>query len=58
MGVFFIVVDGLIEIYNRIWNRVNDSVKKEVDCEPTYNKKFLKTRIRSYGQKATDFYDK
>ena len=58
MGVFFIVVAEFIEIYNRIGYRVNDSVKKEVDCEPTYNKKFLKTRIRSYGQEAIDFYDK
>ena len=33
-------------------------MKKELDYEPTYNKKFLKTKMISYGDEATDFYDK
>ena len=38
-----------------ICNKVNNSIKKEVDCKPIYNIKFLKTKIRSYVDKTTDF---
>ena len=31
---------------------------KKLDCEPIYNKKFLKTKISCYGDEATDFQDK
>ena len=27
-----------------IWNKVSNSITKELDCEPIYNKKFLKTK--------------
>ena len=33
-------------------------VKKEFDSKPTYNKNFVKTKIKSYGDEVTDFYDK
>ena len=33
-------------------------LKKEVDSEPIFNKKFLKTKIKLYGDEATDFHDK
>ena len=32
--------------------------KKEFDGEPVYNKEFLKTKIKSHGDEAQDFYDK
>ena len=32
--------------------------QKEVDSQPAYNKKFLKTKIKSRGDGVTDFYDK
>ena len=32
--------------------------KKEFHSEPVYNKNILKTKIKSYGDKVTDFYDK
>ena len=31
--------------------------KKEFDSELTCNQKFLKTKIKSYGDEATDFHD-
>ena len=31
---------------------------KKCDSRPAYNKKFLKTKIKSYGDDATDFFDK
>ena len=55
---FLIKDDDLLETYSNIWNKISNSIKKELDCEPIYNKKFLKTKIRSYGNKATDFNDK
>ena len=36
---------------------IRNYIKKELDCKPIYNKKFLKTKIRSYGYEATDFQD-
>ena len=41
-----------------IWNKVNNSISKELDCEPIYNKRFLKTKIRSCSDKATNFYSR
>ena len=47
-----------MEKYNTISDKVNADVKKEFDSEPVYNKIFLKTKIKSYGDGATDFHDK
>ena len=55
---FLIKDDDLLETYNDNWNKISNSIKKELDCEPIYNKNFLKTKIKSYGNKATDFHDK
>ena len=37
---------------------VSNSMKKEFDSESIYNKKILKTKIKSNGDEATDFHDK
>ena len=50
--------DDLLEKYNTIWDKARVDIKKEFDSEPVYNKKFLKTEIKSYGDEVTDFYDK
>ena len=39
-------------------NKVNSYIRKEFDSKPVYNKKFLKTKIKSYGDEVTDFHDK
>ena len=39
-----------------IWNKVSNSIKKELDCQPICNKIFLKTKTRSYGDETTDFH--
>ena len=54
---FFIGDDELLEKFNGIWNKVNYSIKKELDYETIYNKRFLKTEIRISGHKDTDFHD-
>ena len=33
---------------NTIWDKVRDNIKKEFDCQPVYNKEFLKTKIKSH----------
>ena len=49
--------DDLLEKFNTIWNPALIQ-KKEFHSEPVYNKKFLKTEIKSHGNEVTDFYDK
>ena len=31
--------------------------KKKLNSKPVYNENFLKTKIKSYGDEATDFHD-
>ena len=38
--------------------KVSNSIKKELNWKPVYNKSFLKTKTRSYGHEATGFHDK
>ena len=46
---------GLLEKYNVIWDKVSANIKKEFDNETVYNKKFLKTKRKSYGDEITNF---
>ena len=56
---FLIGYDDLLEKSNTIWDKVSaDEKKKGFDSEPVYNKNFLKTKIKSYGDEVTNFYDK
>ena len=40
-----------------IWDKVSNNIKKELSSESIYNKKFLKTKIKYYGDETTDFHD-
>ena len=55
---FSIKDDDLLEKYNAIWDKASADIKKEFDSEPVYNKRFLKTKIKSYGDEIKDFFDK
>ena len=55
---FLIENDDVLEKYNTILDKVSADIKKEFDSEPVYNKNFLKTKIKCYGDKIIDFYDK
>ena len=46
---FFIEGDELLEKYSTVWNKVSADIEKEFDSEPVYNKKILKTKIKSYS---------
>ena len=48
----------LLQKYNTIWDKVRADVKKELDSGHFYNRKCLKTKVKSYGDEVTDFYDK
>ena len=54
---FLIEDDELLQKYNTIWDKVSAYVKKQFDSEPVYNKNFLKTKVKSYGDEITDLYD-
>ena len=55
---FLIEDDDLLEKFNTIWDKISTDVKKEFDRVPLYNEAFLKTKIKSYGDKVTDLHDK
>ena len=40
--------DEFLEKYNKIWNKVSNSIKKGFDSEPVYHEKYLKTKVKSY----------
>ena len=54
---FFAEDDDLSEKYNTIWDKVSTDIKKQFDSEFVYNKNSLKTKIKSYSDEITDFYD-
>ena len=55
---FLIKDDELLEKYNEIWEKVKNSLKKELDSEPVCNKKNLKDKIKSYNGKSTQIFTK
>ena len=55
---FSIKDDDLSEKYSAIWDKVSTNIKREFDSKPVYNKKFLKTKIKSHGDETTVFSDK
>ena len=54
---FLIEEENLLEKCNTICDKVRADIKKEFDNKE-YNKEFLKSKIKSYGDEVTDFCDK
>ena len=50
--------DDLLEKYNTIWDKVSADLKKEIDNKPGKNEKFMKTKIKYYGDEVTSFCNK
>ena len=48
---FLIKDEKLLEKYNKIWKKFNNSIKKEFDSKPVYNRKYLKIIVKSYNRK-------
>ena len=54
LNMSFLIKDNeLLEKYNEIWEKAKDSLKREFDSKPVYNKKYLKAKIKSYFGKST-----
>ena len=43
---------------NDIWNKAINIIKKEFDSKSIYNVTFLKTKVKSEDDEATNFHDK
>ena len=43
--------DELLEKYNRISEKVKNSIEIGFDSEPVYNEKYIKAKIKSYSEK-------
>ena len=60
--MYFKVIDNkLLKKYTKIWERVNSLMNTKFDSEPVYgdNDKYIKTKIKSYGDKInTNFLRK
>ena len=54
--MYFLIEDE--EKYNTNWDKVSADIKKEFDNKPVYNENILKTKLKSYGDEVTGFYDK
>ena len=48
---FLIKDDELLKKYNEIWEKINNSLKKEFDSELVCNEKYLKAKIKSNNGK-------
>ena len=49
----------LFRKYNKVWDKVSNSVKKDFHSKSVDNEKYLQTKIKSYeGKINTDFHGK
>ena len=57
--MYFLIEDNdLLEKYNTTWDKVSGNITRQFDSESVYSKEFLKTKIKSHDDEATDFYEK
>ena len=55
---FLIKVDEQLEKYNKIWEKVKKSIKKEFHIGNACNEVYLKAKIKSYkGKTNTNFHN-
>ena len=55
---FLIKHDELLEKYNKMWDKLSNSIKKRFDSEPIFNEKYIKNKIKSYESIiSTIFWD-
>ena len=49
---FFIKYENFLEKYNKVWDKVSNSIKKSLIVNLCIIKKYLKTKIKSYKGKT------
>ena len=42
----------ILKKYLKIWNKIKSLIKKELNSEPVYNDKYIKTKIKIYNDKV------
>ena len=55
---FMIKDHELLENYNKIRDKVCNTIKKEFDTESVYSEKYLKAKLKSYEGKIKTNFDK
>ena len=57
IDMFFSIKDEeLLEVYNKIWTRDSNLMKKEFDSEPVSNKKYFQAKKKSYNNKEIHIF--
>ena len=57
IDMFFSVKDEeSLVVYNKIWTRDSNLMKKEFDSEPVSNKKYFQAKIKSYNNKKIHIF--
>ena len=53
MKLYFVLIKNheLLEKYNKIWEKVKNSIKREFGSEPVYIETYLKAKMKSYNGK-------
>ena len=44
--------EKILKKYLKIQNKIKSLIKKELNCEPMYNDKYIKTKIKIYKDKV------
>ena len=51
---FHIELEKLLEKYKVIWTKIEDLKNIELNALPVYDDRYIKTKMRTYGDKATN----
>ena len=44
--------EKILKRYLKIWNKIKSLIKRELNSEPVYNDKYIKTKIKIYNDKV------
>ena len=47
-----VIDEKTLKRYFKIWNKIKSLIKKELNSEPVYNDKYIKTRIKNYNDRV------
>ena len=47
-----VIDEKTLKRYFKIWNKIKSLIKKELNSEPVYNDKYIKTKIKIYNDKV------
>ena len=48
----FLADDDVILKYNKIWRKKKKVISVEFDNQPVYNEKYIKNRVKTFGDKV------